>query len=71
MSFTVLFVGRRLINMCHKRDSLDKCVVISLKILDPGKEDVASLTPSTAAPGECAILSYFLFFFIRVTSLYL
>ena len=48
--------------MCHKRDSLDKCVVISLKILDPGKEDVASLTPFTAAPGECAILSYLLFF---------
>ena len=62
MSFTVLFVGRRFINMCDKRDSLDKCVVISWKILDPGKEDVASLVPSTAAPGECAILSYFLFF---------
>ena len=66
-----MFVGRRLINMCHKRDSLDKCVVISLKILDPGKEDVTSLKPSTATPGECAILSYFLFFFMRVTSLYL
>ena len=62
MSFTVLFVRSRLVNMCHKRDSLDKCVVISLKIPDPGKEDVASLTPSTAASGECAILSYFLFF---------
>ena len=63
MSFTVLFVGRRLINMCDKRDSLDKYVVISLKILDPGKEDVAPLTPSTAEPGECAIfLAYFLFF---------
>ena len=71
MSFTVLFVGRRLINMCDKRDSLDTCVVISLKILDPGKEDVAPLTPSTAEPVECAILSYFLFFFMRVTSLFL
>ena len=69
MSFTVLFVGRRLINMCHKRDSLDKCVVVSLKTLDPGIQDVASLAPSTAAPGECATLSYFLFFFMRVTSL--
>ena len=75
--------------MCHKRDSLDKCVHVSLKILDPGIQDVASLTPSSegedtqdknvkgeipagaAAPGECAILSYFLFFFMRVTSWYL
>ena len=66
--------------MCHKRDSLDKCVYVSLKILRPGIQDVASLTPSlegmetqdtdgkgeisasAAAPGECAILSYFLFF---------
>ena len=67
--------------MCHKRDSLDKCVYVSLKILDPGIQDVASLTPSSegedtqdkdvkgelpaskAAPGECAILSYFFLFF--------
>ena len=67
--------------MCHKRDSLDKCVYVSLKILDPGIQDVASLTPlsegedtqdkdvkgelpaSKAAPGECAILSYFFLFF--------
>ena len=33
--------------MCHKRDSLDKCVYVSLKILDPGIQDVASLTPSS------------------------
>ena len=34
--------------MCHKRDSLDiKCVRVSLKILDPGIQDVASLTPSS------------------------
>ena len=67
--------------MCHKRDSLDKCFHVSLKILDPGIQDVASLTPSSegedtqdrdvkgdisvgaAAPGECLILSYFLYFF--------
>lgn len=66
--------------MCHKRNSLDKCVYVSLKILRPGIQDVASLTPSSegedtqdtdgkgetsagaAAPGECEILSYFLFF---------
>ena len=62
-------------------ESLDKCVHVSLKILDPGIQDVASLTPSSegedtqdkdvkgeipagaAAPGECFILSYFLYFF--------
>ena len=33
--------------MCHNRDSLDKCVLVSLKILDPGKKDVAALTPSS------------------------
>ena len=27
--------------MCHKRDSLDKCVHVSLKILDPGIQVVA------------------------------
>ena len=32
--------------MCHKRDSLDKCVYVSFKILRPGIQDVASLTPS-------------------------
>ena len=80
MSFITLCVGRHLINICHKRDSLDICVHVSLKILCPGVQDVASLMPSsegedtqdkdvkgeifadTAAPGECAILSYFLFF---------
>ena len=34
--------------MCHKRDSLDKCVHVSLKILDLGRKiDVASLTLSS------------------------
>ena len=33
--------------MCHKRDSLDQCVYVSLKILCPGIQDVASLTPSS------------------------
>ena len=69
-----------MINTCHKRDSLDKCFYVSLKILGPGIQDSASLTPSsegedtqdkdvkgeisagTAALGECAILSYILFF---------
>ena len=77
----LFFVGKRLIDTCHKRDSLDKCVHVSLKILDPGIQDVASLTPSSegedtqdkdvkgeipagaAGPGECFILSYFLYFF--------
>ena len=40
------FIGRRLVNMCHKRDSLDNCFHVSLKILDPGIQDVASLTLS-------------------------
>ena len=31
--------------MCHKRDSLDKCFHVSLKMLDPGIQDVAFLTP--------------------------
>ena len=71
---------RLLLKRCHKRDSLDKCVHVSLKILGPGTQDVASLTPSSegedtqdkdvkgeipagaAAPGECFILSYFLYF---------
>ena len=86
MSFIVLFVGRRLINGRDSReDSLDiKCVHVSLKILDPGLQDVASLTPSSegedmkdedgkgeipagaAAPGECAILSYF--FVVLITT---
>ena len=75
------FVVKRLIDMCHERDGLDKCVRVSLKILDPGIQDVVSLTPSSegedtkdkdvkgeipagaAAPGECFILSYFLYFF--------
>ena len=34
--------------MCHKRDSLDKCVQVSLKILHLGKKiDIASLTLSS------------------------
>ena len=33
--------------MCHKTDSLDKCVHVSLKILDLGILDVASLTASS------------------------
>ena len=33
--------------MRHKRDSLDEYVHVSLKILDPGIQDVASLTPSS------------------------
>ena len=88
MSFITLCVGRRLINVCHKRDSLDQRVHVSLKFLCPGIQDVPSLTPlsegedtqdkdvkgeipaGTAALGECAILSYFLFFML-VTSSYL
>ena len=46
MYFIAFFVGKRLIDMCHKRDSLDKCVNVSLKILDPGIQDVASVIPS-------------------------
>ena len=29
--------------MCHKWDSLDNCFHVSLKILDPGIQDVTSL----------------------------
>ena len=47
VSFVALSVGRRLINMCHKRDSLDKCIHVSLKILDRGKQVGAALTPSS------------------------
>lgn len=32
--------------MSHKWDSLDNCFHVSLKILDPGIQDVASLTLS-------------------------
>ena len=32
--------------MCHKWDSLDNCFHVSLKILDPGIQDVAFLTLS-------------------------
>ena len=46
MYFIAFLVGKRLIDMCHKRDSLDKCVHVSLKILDPGIQDVASVIPS-------------------------
>ena len=78
--FIASFVEKLLIDKCHKRDSLDKCVHVSLKILGPGTQDVASPTPSSegedtqdkdvkgeipagaAAPGECFILSYFLYF---------
>ena len=47
VSFIALSVGRRLINMCHKRDSLDKSVHVSLKILDRGIQVVAALTRSS------------------------
>ena len=48
MPFSAFFVGNLLIEMYHKRDSLDiKCVHVSLKILDPGIQDVASLRPSS------------------------
>ena len=47
VSFIALSVGRRLINMCHKRDSLDKCVHVSMKILDRGIQVVAAPTPSS------------------------
>ena len=46
MSFIVLFVGRRLINMWEGQP-ISKCIHVSLKILDPGIQDVASLTPSS------------------------
>ena len=47
MYFIAFFVGKLLIDMCHERDGLDKCVHVPLKILDPGMQDVASLTPSS------------------------
>ena len=39
--FIAVFVGKRLIDMRLKKDSLDKCVHVSLKIRDPGIQDVA------------------------------
>ena len=35
--------------MCHKRDSLDKSVHVSLKILNRGIQVVAALTPRLAS----------------------
>ena len=47
VSFIALSVGRRLINMCQKRDSLDNCVHVSPRILDGGIKVVAAPTPSS------------------------
>lgn len=47
MYFIVLFVGRRLINVWEGQPILKLCVHVSLKILDPGTQNVASLTPSS------------------------
>lgn len=41
------FIGRCLVNMCHKWDGLNNCFHVSLKILDPGIQHVACQTLSS------------------------